>query len=38
MCETSLSFCFDCIGEAIRIVQNKLDSKNFYAYNPAFDK
>lgn len=25
-------------GEAIRIVQDHLDSKNFYAYNPAFDK
>ncbi len=25
-------------GEAIRIVQDKLDSKNFYAFNPAFDK
>ena len=25
-------------GEAIRIAQDKLDSKNFYAFNPAFDK
>ncbi len=25
-------------GEALRIVQDKLDSKNFYAFNPAFDK
>ena len=25
-------------GEATRIVQDKLDSKNFYAFNPAFDK
>ncbi len=24
-------------GEALRIVQEHLDSKNFYAYNPAFD-
>ena len=24
-------------GEALRIVQDKLDSKNFYAFNPAFD-
>lgn len=24
--------------EALRIVQDKLDSKNFYAFNPAFDK
>lgn len=25
-------------GEALRIVADKLDSKNFYAFNPAFDK
>ncbi len=25
-------------GEALRRVQDKLDSKNFYAINPAFDK
>lgn len=25
-------------GEALRIVQEKLDSKNFYAINPEFDK
>ena len=25
-------------GEALRRVQDKLDSKNFYAFNPAFDK
>lgn len=25
-------------GEGLRIVQDKLDSKNFYAFNPAFDK
>ena len=25
-------------GEALRIVQDNLDSKNFYAFNPAFDK
>ena len=24
-------------GESLRIVQDKLDSKNFYAFNPAFD-
>ena len=24
-------------GEALRITQDNLDSKNFYAYNPAFD-
>ena len=25
-------------GDALRITQDKLDSKNFYACNPAFDK
>ena len=25
-------------GEALRHVQDNLDSKNFYAYNPSFDK
>ncbi len=25
-------------GSALRIAQDKLDSKNFYAYNPSFDK
>lgn len=25
-------------GEALRIVQDNLDSKNFYAFNPSFDK
>jgi len=25
-------------GEALRHVQEKLDSRNFYAFNPAFDK
>ena len=29
---------FQRFGEALRIVQDKLDSKNFYAYNPAFDR
>ena len=24
-------------ADALRITQDKLDSKNFYAYNPAFD-
>lgn len=24
-------------GESLRIIQDKLDSKNFYAINPAFD-
>ncbi|MBE5782555.1 MAG: hypothetical protein E7329_04475 [Clostridiales bacterium] len=24
-------------GELMRIVQERLDSKNFYAFNPAFD-
>lgn len=25
-------------GEALRIVTDKLDEKNFYAFNPSFDK
>ena len=25
-------------GEALRITQEKLDSKNFYAFNPSFDQ
>ena len=25
-------------GEALRITQDRLDSKNFYAFNPSFDK
>lgn len=24
-------------GEALRIAQDQVDPKNFYAYNPAFD-
>ena len=29
---------FQRFGEALRHVQEHLDSKNFYAINPAFDK
>lgn len=29
---------FQRFGEALRLVQERLDSKNFYAFNPAFDK
>ena len=29
---------FQRFGEALRIVQDKLDEKNFYAFNPSFDK
>jgi spore coat protein JC len=25
-------------GDALRIAQDKLNSKNFYAINPSFDK
>ena len=28
---------FQRFGESLRIVQDKLDSQNFYAFNPAFD-
>ena len=29
---------FQRFGEGLRIVTDKLDSKNFYAFNPSFDK
>lgn len=29
---------FQRFGEALRSVQDRLNSKNFYALNPAFDK
>ncbi len=29
---------FQRFGEALRITQDKLDAKNFYAFNPSFDK
>lgn len=29
---------FQRFGDAIRIAQDQLDSKNFYAINPSFDK
>lgn len=29
---------FQRFGEALRIVQDRMDSKNFYAINPEFDK
>ena len=29
---------FQRFGEALRIAQEHMDSKNFYAYNPEFDK
>jgi spore coat protein JC len=29
---------FQRFGEALRIAQDNLDSKNFYAFNPEFDK
>lgn len=29
---------FQRFGEALRIAQDKLNAKNFYAFNPAFDK
>ena len=28
----------DCFGDAMRIAQDNLDSKNFYACNPSYDK
>ena len=29
---------FQRFGEGLRKVQDELDSKNFYAFNPSFDK
>lgn len=29
---------FQRFGEALRLVQDMLDAKNFYAFNPEFDK
>ena len=29
---------FQRFGEALRVVQDHLDSRNFYAFNPAFDQ
>ena len=29
---------FQRFGEGLRMVQEQLDSRNFYAFNPAFDK
>lgn len=29
---------FQRFGEGLRMVQDKLDAKNFYAFNPSFDK
>lgn len=29
---------FQRFGEGLRMVQDMLDSKNFYAFNPSFDK
>ena len=27
----------DCFGDALRIAQDKVNPKNYYAYNPEFD-
>lgn len=29
---------FQRFGEALQLTQDRLDSKNFYAFNPNFDK
>lgn len=37
--ELSVDFLQDWgVGEGLRIVTDKLDSKNYYAFNPSFDK
>lgn len=30
--------CVDLKGEALRLVTDTFDAKNFYAFNPSFDK
>jgi len=30
--------CFDCFVEALRKATEKMNEKNFYNVNPAFDK
>lgn len=30
-------FLYCCIGEGLRLATDRMDSKNFYAINPAFD-
>ena len=32
------SFWFGKNGESLRVIQDNLNSKNFYAFNPEFDK
>ena len=32
------SFWFGKIGDALRIATDRMDEKNFYAFNPEFDK
>jgi len=27
----------NCFADAVRIAQDNMNSKNFYAFNPAFD-
>ena len=38
---SKIKFCIrfwdDIFADALRITQDNLDSKNFYAFNPAFD-
>ena len=28
----------DCIGEALRLATDRMDQRNVYAVNPAFDR
>ena len=32
------SLHFDCVAEALRKATEKMNEKNFYSVNPAFDK
>ena len=36
--EMIVEFGYQRFGEGLRIATDKLNGKNFYAFNPAFDK
>lgn len=36
--DSVLAFLPGCFGEGLRLATDRLNSKNFYACNPSFDK
>ena len=36
--EMIVEFSYKRFGEGLRIATDKMNEKNFYAFNPAFDK